>query len=197
MSILTGPRIRQIVNRTKEFRKQGFPPPIPAIDIEPFDPALCGPNSYDVHLAPELLCYDIEYILDMKKENEANPLTIPEEGLVLIPGILYLGTTVERTWCAGLVPWLDGRSSVGRLGMFLHITAGRGDDNFDGHWTCEISVVQPLRIYPNVRIGQITFLTIDGDRQPYQGQYQKVQTGPVPSGMWRDFLPKLAEPEGK
>ena len=190
MSILTGPEIVRIVNRTKTLREAGQEPPVPLIDITPFDPQWAGPNSYDVHLSPNLLIYDCPTdrfaFLDMRKENPTLPLTIPEGGLILYPNVVYLGSTIERTVTAGLVPWLDGRSSIGRLGMAIHATAGRGDDGFGTGtpggcaWTLEITVTHKLKVYPGARIGQLTFFSISGERQPYKGRYSK-QSGPVAS----------------
>jgi len=106
------------------------------IVIEPFDPSRINPNSYNLSLHQDLLVYD-RAELDMKRENTASPLQIPEEGLLLQTGKLYLGRTVEYTETQGLVPMLEGRSSIGRLGLFVHITAGFGDVGFKGFWTLE------------------------------------------------------------
>lgn len=192
MSVLTGPEIVRCVNRTKGFAEHGHVGPLPRIDIEPFDPSLAGPNSYDVHLGPTLLMYSPYkqaialgltkwgVHLDAKKPNPITSVPIPIQGLLLEPGTLYLGNTVERMSCEGVVPWIDGRSSIGRLGLSIHVTAGRGDDGWAGQWTLEITVVHPIMIYPNMRIGQVTFLTLDGERAPYKGRYQN-QTDPTPS----------------
>ena len=102
------------------------------IEIIPFSPDQVNPNSYNLKLHNELLVYD-EDILDMKKENSHHLITIPEEGLVLQPGRLYLGRTVEYTRTHSFVPMLEGRSSVGRLGLFIHVTAGFG------RWSCTAS----------------------------------------------------------
>ena len=119
------------------------------IVIEPFNKNQLNPNSYNLKLHNELLIYD-EDILDMKKENKTKTIIIPEEGLVLEPGKLYLGRTVEYTETNNYVPMLEGRSSIGRLGLFIHVTAGFGDVGFKGYWTLEIFCVQPIRIYPSV-----------------------------------------------
>ena len=142
------------------------------IDISPYNPKQLNPNSYNLRLHEELLVYDDE-VLDMKVENKASRLIIPSTGLRLEPGKLYLGRTVERTRTDSLVPMLEGRSSVGRLGMFVHVTAGFGDVGFNGFWTLEIFVVQPLVIYPNVEICQIYYHHLDGEYSIYQsGKYQ-------------------------
>lgn len=191
MSILTGPRIAEIVRRTKACKESGYPVLLPSIDITPFDPENCGPNSYDVRLADTLLVYRDNTMLNMKGKNDTYEVVIPPEGLVLSRGRIYLASTIERTATAGLVPYLEGRSSVGRLGIFIHTTAGRGDDGFgldnpDGcPWTLEISVVQPVRIYAGVRIGQLTYYTLEGERKPYAGKYAK-DAGPAASRMHED-----------
>src|SRR5205814_1268420 len=115
------------------------------IFIEPFNEKQLNSNSYNLGLYHELLCYE-DYILDMKKNHTVYSLRIPVEGLVLKPHTLYLGRTIEYTKTHTYVPMLEGRSSIGRLGLFIHITAGFGDIGFQGFWTLEIFCVQPIRI---------------------------------------------------
>jgi len=156
------------------------------IIIEPFNPAQLNPNSYNLRLHNELLVYS-EPILDMKKPNAYERIIIPEEGLVLEPNKLYLGRTAEYTATEGLVPMLEGRSSVGRLGLFVHITAGFGDVGFAGYWTLEIFCVQPIRIYAGVEICQIYYHTIEGDYERYRsGKYQN-NRDVQPSLLYKDF----------
>lgn len=124
------------------------------IVITPYSEKQLNPNSYNLRLHEELLVYT-ELPLDMKKPNPAEKLVIPESGLLLKPGILYLGRTLESTETHNLVPMLEGRSSIGRLGMLVHVTAGFGDVGFKGFWTLEISVIQPLIVYPGVEVCQI------------------------------------------
>ena len=156
------------------------------IYISDFDEKRLNPNSYNLRLADELLCYSYE-TLDMKKDNEHYIQTISESGFILYPGQIYLARTMERTRTDCYVPMLEGRSSVGRLGIFIHATAGFGDVGFDGYWTLELSCVQPVRIYPGVEICQIYYHTIDGDYEPYRsGKYQG-NHGVQPSMLWRDF----------
>jgi dCTP deaminase len=126
--------------------------------------------------------------LDMAVDEKTVKLTIPKEGLVLWPGVLYLGSTLEYTESPGVAPKIDGRSSTGRLGMEVHFTAGFGDDNFKGDWTLEIGVIHPLRVYAGVPICQIAYSTLEGERQLYDGRYQG-QRGPKPSGLWKSFKP--------
>ena len=156
------------------------------IFIEPFDPRRLNPNSYNLTLHNELLVYE-NRLLDMKMENPVEQHTIPEEGLVLQPDRLYLGRTQEFTRTENFVPMLEGRSSVGRLGLFIHVTAGFGDVGFAGYWTLEIFCVQPIRIYPGVEICQIYYHDIRGDYEPYRsGKYQN-NTGIQPSLLYKDF----------
>lgn len=156
------------------------------IVIEPFDPSRINPNSYNLSLHKDLLVYDKQE-LDMKRENTASPLEIPPEGLLLETGKLYLGRTVEYTETQGLVPMLEGRSSIGRLGLFVHITAGFGDVGFKGFWTLEMFCVQPIRIYAGVQICQIFYHSIEGNYQTYSsGKYQN-NKGVQPSLLFKDF----------
>ena len=145
------------------------------IFIEPFDASRVGPNSYDLRLNNILQVYDIPKggNLDMRADHAVREIVIPEDGFVLEPGQLYLGSTVEFTETkAGYVPMLEGRSSVGRLGVSIHVTAGFGDIGFAGHWTLEIWSILPVRIYPFERICQIYYHKIDGEYSPYKGKYQ-------------------------
>ena len=142
------------------------------IIITPFDEKRINPNSYNLSLADELLVYEQDE-LDMKKPNPTKRIVIPEEGLLLEPNRLYLGRTNEFTRTDRYVPMLEGRSSTGRLGLFIHVTAGFGDIGFAGYWTLEIFCVQPVRIYPNVEICQIYYHDIDGEYDLYSsGKYQ-------------------------
>lgn len=156
------------------------------IIIEPFDQSRVNPNSYNLTLHNELLVYE-NHELDMKKLNPTKRITIPEEGLVLEPNRLYLGRTNEFTKTEGFVPMLEGRSSTGRLGLFIHVTAGFGDVGFAGYWTLEIFCIQPIRIYPNAEICQIYYHSIEGDYEPYKsGKYQN-NTDIQPSLMYKNF----------
>ncbi len=166
------------------------------IEIDPFDISRLNPNSYNVRLADEILTYD-NAILDMKREEPYVIEKIPrEKGKLLIPGKLYLARTMEKTKTHGFVPMLEGRSSVGRLGVFIHATAGFGDNGFEGFWTLELSVVQPVIVYPEVEIAQLYFHTIADTAEPYgevgvpidykHGKYQG-NTGIQPSMLWKEF----------
>lgn len=158
------------------------------IIIDPFSEKQLNPNSYNLRLHNEMLVYD-EKILDMKKENKVKKIFIPEEGLVLEPGKLYLGRTLEYTATDNYVPMLEGRSSIGRLGMFIHVTAGFGDVGFHGYWTLEIFCVQPIKIYAGVEICQIYYHSIEGEYDKYssKGKYQN-NSEVQPSMLYKDFI---------
>ncbi len=156
------------------------------IFIEPFDKKRLNPNSYNLTLHHELLTYE-HPVLDMKKQNSTQSLFIPTKGLLLEPGQLYLGRINEHTKTHNLVPMLEGRSSIGRLGLFIHITAGFGDVGFCGYWTLEIFCIHPIRIYAGVEICQIYYHTIEGEYTPYKnGKYQNNQ-GVQPSMLFKEF----------
>lgn len=139
------------------------------IVIEPFNLPSLGGNSYDVHLARTLVVYKLRdaqgyYVpLDCAQPAITEEIKIPEKGYLLQPGTLYLASTVEYTETHKHVPYLDGKSSVGRLGIAIHATAGRGDVGFCNHWTLEISVIHPVRVYAGQPIGQLTYHTVDGE----------------------------------
>ena len=160
------------------------------IVIEPFDPRRLGTNSYDVHLSKHLAVYNSRE-LDARKHNEVTHFNIGEDGYVLQPGTLYLGATVEYTETHNSVPFLEGKSSVGRLGIDIHATAGKGDVGFCNTWTLEISCVQPVRVYPNMPIGQLIYFKIDGDIENYynkkdNAKYIERTIRPVESMMWKN-----------
>jgi dCTP deaminase len=154
--------------------------------IEPFVEDRLNPNSYNLTLHDELAVYEDD-VLDMKKKPTLKPMKIPAEGILLQPGRLYLGRTAEYTETHGYVPMLEGRSSIGRLGMFVHVTAGFGDVGFCGYWTLEIAAIQPIRIYAGVEICQIFYHSIAGEHVPYKsGKYQN-NKGIQPSLLYKDF----------
>jgi dCTP deaminase len=136
------------------------------IIVDPFDPTCLGTNSYDVHLGKYLAVYQDD-VLDARKHNTVRDIEIPDEGIVLQPGILYLGVTEEYTETHSHVPFLEGKSSVGRLGIDIHATAGKGDVGFCNNWTLEISCVQPVRVYHGMPIGQLIYFEVKGDIENY------------------------------
>jgi dCTP deaminase len=129
----------------------------------------------------------------MRRANRTKRIEIPEQGMVLKPYQLYLGRTVERTETRNLVPMIEGRSSVGRLGLFVHVTAGFGDVGFCGYWTLEMFAVQPIRIYPNLPICQIFYHEIVGPIQEYCSDKYQNNTGIQPSLFYRELNPNAEE----
>jgi dCTP deaminase len=176
MSILLGAEIKS------EYDKKN-------IVIEPYNEEHVGPNSYDVTLSDILKTYDLvsgKSCLDSKKANKTITHMIPEKGYTLLPGKLYLGATVERVGSDCYVPMYEGRSSMARLGIQSHISAGFGDIGFKSHWTLEITVVHPVKIYPFMRIGQVYFHKVSkANVQLYDGKYVD-QKGPQESKSYLD-----------
>jgi len=134
------------------------------IVIEPLIETNIGTNSVDLTLSNTLLMYT-DHILDVRKKNPYVPFIIPEEGMILQPNILYLASTVEYTKTLRHVPLLHGKSSLARLGLYIHVCAGFGDVGFRGHWTLELAVIQPVKIYPGMKIAQICYHDIS--EMPY------------------------------
>lgn len=186
--MLTGDEIRNAINSF-------------GISISDFDESRLNPNSYNLRLHSHLKVYKSQVYdidgelflktfepLDSKKVNETIDLHIPETGLILKPGILYIGRTVEKTATDSYIPVLDGRSSTGRLGINVHICAGFGDLGFHGTWTLEITVIHPVIVYPNMEIAQVSFYTPYGNiGKLYNGKYNG-QTDPIASKMYADFI---------
>lgn len=186
------------------------------IVINPFNVNHVGPNSVDVTLSDTLLTYEecmiiekngVNYVekvdkpwsngvwyVDMADENKTFSLQIPENGLVLQPDILYLGATNEACGSDYYIPMYEGRSSMARLGIQSHISAGFGDLFFKSNWTLEITVVQPTKIYAGRRIGQVYFHNVHEDirntlvkaNKHYQGKYTN-QPKPQASKSYLDF----------
>lgn len=170
--ILSGREIKRLLNKS--------------IYIDPFDKKQLNPNSYNLKLHNELLIYNYNE-LDMKKDNPYSKLIISEKGTMLYPGTLYLGRTFEHTKTFGHIPMLEGRSSIGRLGMFIHVTAGFGDVGFCGYWTLEISVIQPIRIYPFIEICQIYYHEIKGDYINYKSDKYQNNNSIQSSQLYKEF----------
>jgi dCTP deaminase len=156
------------------------------IRIEPYDPKNLGPNSYNLHLHEDLVVYD-ETTLDMRKANKTKSMRIPPEGMVLEPGKLYLGRTVEYTETIDFVPMIEGRSSIGRLGMCIHVTAGFGDVGFKGFWTLEIFVLQAIRVYAGVAVCQVYYHTVSPDYVPYQSSKYQANQGIQASLLYKEL----------
>jgi dCTP deaminase len=160
------------------------------IKIEPFLRESLGTNSYDVHLSRHLAVY-IDPELDAKKHNTIEHFEIPPEGFVLHPGMLYLGVTQEYTETHTHVPFLEGKSSTGRLGIDIHATAGKGDVGFCGNWTLEISCKLPVRVYEGMPVGQLIYFPVEGEilikyNNKKDAKYSGQPNRPVESMMWKN-----------
>ena len=162
-----------------------------SIVIEPFRSSSLGSNSYDVHLGKHLAVYQTD-VLDAKAHNQVRHFTIPKEGFLMEPHELYLGVTEEYTETHQHVPFLEGKSSVGRLGIDIHATAGKGDIGFCNTWTLEISVKKPVIVYAGMPIGQLIYFSVQGTvLTPYHtkasAKYTEKKSRPVESMMFRNF----------
>ncbi|MBA3973779.1 MAG: deoxycytidine deaminase [Candidatus Solibacter sp.] len=142
------------------------------IRIEPFRCLQVNPNSYNFRLGDRLLAMTTP-------GEEPDPFLIPPGGYVLIPGVVYLGMTEELIGSSHFAMTLLGRSSLGRLGLFVNITADLGHVGSFSHWTLELTVVQPLRVYSAMLLGQVVFWPVEGARQHYGGRYAH-HTSPTP-----------------
>ena len=161
------------------------------IVISPFRRDSLGSNSYDVHLGKYLALYT-DNILDAKKHNPVERIEISPDGFTLEPHKFYLGVTEEYTETKRHVPFLEGKSSVGRLGIDIHATAGKGDIGFCNHWTLEISVKQPVRVYAGMPIGQLIYFEVSGPTltsydQKKSAKYNAKNHLPVESMMFKNF----------
>lgn len=160
------------------------------IVIEPFERSRLGSNSYDVRLGKYLAVYK-ERVLDARKHNQIDEIIIPEEGFILEPNTLYLGVTEEYTETHKHVPFLEGKSSIGRLGIHIHATAGKGDVGFCNTWTLEITVAQAVRVYAGMPIGQLIYFDVNGDvinlyNKKGSAKYTTRTVKPVESMMWKN-----------
>lgn len=191
------------------------------ISITPFDPSQVNPASYDILLGDQVAVYKgtcyiphfggphrprneedgtgllpwktNEDIFDSKEPLEVERWTIPEKGWVLKPGIGYLMHTVERVMTEKYVPIIDGKSSIGRIFVKIHETAGYGDPGFDGQLTLEVTSQFPIRVYPGMKFGQLRFHHVDGEITSYakRGSYTgEAADGPVPSKAWKSAFKK-------
>lgn len=170
--ILTGSKIREEVKNKK-------------IVIEPFNIDNINPNSYNYTLGNYVKVYK-NYVLDSKEKQEVEIINIPDEGLIIEPDKIYLGFTEEVIGSDYYVPIITGRSSTGRLGLFVQITSDLVDIGFKGRLTLQLHSTQPVKIYKGMKIGQIMFWKVFGDVKLYDGKYQSSLV-PRESEVWRDF----------
>lgn len=154
--ILTGPEIIKQVN-------EGM------VKIDPFSADQVNPNSYNYRLGRYITEVNREAPLDPTQENPQANIEIPENGFLVKPNRFYLSHTYEKIGSSKFVPILIGRSSIGRLGLFLQISADLGNLGAFHQWTLELFSVQPVRIYPKMVIGQVSLWTIEGPPTAYSG----------------------------
>jgi dCTP deaminase len=161
------------------------------IVIDPFDPAQLGPNSYDFHLGDRCRVYR-DQELDVAKENPTVDVEFTDAGLILEPKRLYLFNTLETMGSNRYVPIIRGRSSIGRLGIFIHITADLIDLGSINQWTLQMHSVAPVKVRPKMLIGQVTFWSISGEVSLYSGKYA-TRESPVASLSYLDYLESDSE----
>ena len=155
------------------------------IVISPYNPNQLGPNSYDFRLGNRCKTYT-NTNLDSKSFNEYDECTLPNDGLIIEPHTIYLVNTEEILGSNKYVPIIRGRSSVGRLGLFVNITADLIDVGSINQLTLQLHSVVPVRVFPGMLIGQVTFWTIDGEIDLYKGKYAKLES-PTSSLAHLDF----------
>jgi dCTP deaminase len=182
------------------------------IQVDPFDRKYVNPASYDLTLGDGVRVYEHSVFshprswsgpgaedgsnfepnhnnsLDSRIANSTKSFKIGEDGWLLKPGIGYLMHTHERVCTDSYVPVLDGKSSIGRLFITIHVTAGYGDPGFNGQFTLEVTSTQPVRVYAGMRFCQVRFHTISGEPVLYQGHYTGAKAvGAIPSRSWEQF----------
>lgn len=155
------------------------------IQIDPFRSGQINPNSYNFRLGSTIKWYK-DPILDVKIRSEIESAEIPIEGFVLDPARIYLGHTEEIMGSDHYVPIIRGRSSTARIGLFIHVTADLIDVGSHNQWTLQLHAVQPVRLFPGMIIGQVTFWCVEGEITLYTGKYQG-SVGPRESEIYRDF----------
>ena len=141
---------------------------------------LISPASIDFRLSKHLLRLPRETAINGKDISNLpwEEIEIPEDGYFLLPNTLYLGSTIERLVLPNnLIATCEGKSTVGRLGLIVHVTAGWIDPGFDGTVTLEMAAINPIRIYSGMRLGQFTFMEVAHNTRTYEGRYQKRQFG--------------------
>jgi dCTP deaminase len=175
--ILSGDKIRREIDKGH-------------ILIEPYREDCLGRNSYDLHLGRHLITYK-NRVLDAKTQNIVEEIIIPDDGLLLNPFVLYLGVSEEYTEIHRHVPFLEGISSVARLGINVNPSSGKGDIGHCNTWTMEINVIQPVRVYVGMPIAKLLFFQVDGDPtmddpNRKKSKYSSRSIKPVESMMWKN-----------
>ncbi|MGC9501816.1 dCTP deaminase [Streptomyces sp. WG7] len=156
--ILTGPAIAAAVHTGE-------------ITIDPFDSARLSPNAYDWRLGETIRVCDGD--LDAAAPTAFTEETIPAAGLILQPGLLYLGVTHERTGSETFAQMLNGDRTIGSLGIWVHVSAPLGHQGHAIRWTLEIRAAKPVHVYAGMTFGKLVFLTAFGTLASYQQQIAK------------------------
>ncbi|MEV0689478.1 deoxycytidine triphosphate deaminase [Streptomyces sp. NPDC050388] len=156
--ILTGPGIAAAVQAGE-------------ITIDPYDPARLSPNAYDWRLGDTIRICDGD--LDAATPTAFTEQSIPTTGLLLQPGMLYLGVTLERTGSETYAQMLNGDRTIGALGIWVHVSAPLGHQGHAIRWTLEIRAARPVHVYPGMTFGKLVFLTAVGAPASYQQQPAK------------------------
>ncbi|MGC0416320.1 dCTP deaminase [Embleya sp. AB8] len=151
--ILTGPAIAAAVAARE-------------ISIDPFDPKRLSPNAYDWRLGETLRVCDGD--LDAAARSTFVEISIPTNGYVLRPEVLYLGLTWERTGSETYAQFLNGDRTIGSLGVWVHVSAPLGHVGHAIRWTLEIRAARPVRVYPGMTFGKVVFLHTFGARTSYR-----------------------------
>jgi dCTP deaminase len=159
--ILTGPAIAAAIQAGE-------------ITIDPYDPARLSPNAYDWRLGDTLRVCDGD--LDAAAPTAFTEQSLPAAGLVLEPGVLYLGVTLERTGSETYAQMLNGDRTIGCLGIWVHVSAPLGHQGHAIRWTLEIRAARPVRVYPEMTFGKLVFLTAHGTPASYRQQPAKYAT---------------------
>lgn len=166
--ILTGDQIRREVSSGR-------------IVIEPFTETQVNPNSYNYRLGTHYIALRGDAVIDIEAPPEfPDPVAIPESGLLLEPSCLYLANTAERIGSDEYITSLIGKSSMGRLGLFLQISADLGHQGHIHQWTLELRCSKRITIYPGMLIGQVSFWVVSGSPRPSLGYYARCDV-PTPS----------------
>lgn len=155
------------------------------IKISPFSDKQITTNSYDLRLGEKVLRY-LDPIIDVKKEPNFRVDSIPEEGLLLKPGEFVLAESHEKVGSDFFVPLIHAKSGTARAGLFVHVTADLIDIGSYGRINFQLFATLPIRIFPHMLIGQVTFWKPQGKIELYKGKYQG-SDGPVPSQIYKDF----------
>ncbi|MBK67117.1 MAG: dCTP deaminase [Rickettsiales bacterium] len=170
--ILTG---KEIARQVEEGR----------IIIEPFDASTVTTNSYDIHLSDTVLVYEDE-ILDPKVKPKTKEIKIPEEGMILNQHDFVLGASHERVGSNFFAPMLHAKSGTARQGLFVHVTSDLVNIGSIGQLTLQLYATLPVKIYPGMRIAQVTFWVPEGEIELYEGKYQNAK-GPGFSKNYEEF----------